>query len=150
MRLGKKFRQGFTGVPAAAGGSETINKFLCSVAQLLGKWGASWFLICGKGMGRSRDQDRKVAQVVCSPHLVVVYAGGTCCSTLLLLQTSFFCPWLFRSGNCFLQFFGIFLSIIFQSLIIPWYFLPRIFLSRCKPCSHCKKGSSLRFQPVSI
>ena len=68
LRPDKKFRQGFTGAPAAAGGREDKQQLpllACSLRE--GGGGTSWFLIWGEGRGVSRGRAGGVAQVVCPP-----------------------------------------------------------------------------------
>ena len=59
-RPDKKFRQRFTGAPAAAAGSENKQQFP-SLACSFPDGGASLFLIWGEGTGVSRGRARGVA-----------------------------------------------------------------------------------------
>ena len=66
QRPDKKFRQGFTGAPAAAGRVRTNNTFPCSLPGGYRRE-ASWFLIWGEGRGVSRGRAGEVALVFCPP-----------------------------------------------------------------------------------
>ena len=95
----KKFRQGFIGASAAAGGgARTSNRFLCS-----------WFLLWGDGGGVSRGRAEGVAEVVCPPL-------WWCCVQGAGAVVPCFCSLLFGSGSWVL--------LVFLYLIV--YNLPQL------------------------
>ena len=116
--------------------------------------GTSLFLIWGQGRDKSRSLAREVTGSLPTP-LLVVFAGGTL-STLLLLPTPYFFSQIFRNGNwVFLLLFVCLFVLYLLSIICSNCTCTRLFLVPCSfsvfccwrrglsRSKHCSKGSQV-------
>ena len=143
--LDQKFRQCFTGAPAAAGGARTKQVPLLAGSLRWGRAGSLDGLRVGADPGVGPEG---------WPRWSALPSGGVCAggmrSALLLLPTPCFCSRLFRSGSwAFLVFLYLFVHNLSQLSMHPGIFSPISFfvfcclrrgVSGCKPCS---KGSQV-------
>ena len=119
QRPGKKFRRGFIGAPAAAGGRENKPQVPLPAHSLSG---ASLFLIWGEGRGVSRGRAGGMAQVFCPP-LRWCCVQGACAVPCFCSRHRVFAP---GSSKVAVGIFGLFVT--FGSRICPNCACTQLFL----------------------